>query len=106
MSPATLVRQDEEVFEVHPRLREEGRVVVEEERKADDTRAARPGVLSDQRFAVPAVAEQVITELLLGPEDCVLQLLVAGELSDEREEGGHVGRDAGPDHDRPPAAPL
>ena len=83
VSPATRVREYEEIFEVHPRLRQKGRVVVEEERKADDSRAAAPAVLGHQRFAVASTAEQVQSELLWGSDVRVFQLLVPCELVNE-----------------------
>lgn len=105
MASAPLVGEDEEVFEVHPRPGEEGRVVVEEEREADDALAARSVVLGDQRLAVPARAEEVIGELRRRPHVSVLELLVARERADEGVKGGHVRRGARPDHE-PPRAPA
>ena len=92
---AALVGLDEEVFEVEPRPREEGREVGEEERERDHP----AGALGDQRLGDRPRPEQVRRERLGRDLDQVGQLLELGQAVDQADDGIDVGRRGGADRE-------
>ena len=67
---------------------------MEEEREPDHT----AGVLHDESLRATRFAEQMGVEILLARDDLGRELLVGGELADEGEDDGYVGRSGGADH--------
>ena len=86
-SAAARLRDDEQVLEVDPRLAEEGREGVEEQREAD----RHAVVLGQDDLGVRTRPEQRLAEPVLGRHHFVEQALVVGERADEGENLRDVG---------------
>ena len=80
--------QHEQVFEVEPRLREEGREIGEEQREGDH----RAVDFGDQRLGHRTRAEQVRTELFRRDLQQVGQLLEFGKAADQADDRIDVAR--------------
>src|ERR1700674_3760057 len=95
-TPAAMLRHYEQVFQVNPGLRQEGREVVKEEGK----RHGRAIHFSDQRLRIAVRSEEVGRQPLLRHRDLVLQLFVTRQAADQLGDDGNVRWGARPDGQR------
>src|SRR6202521_4376114 len=94
---AAMLRRHEQVFQVNPRLAQEGQKFVKKEGNPD----GRAIHFSDQRLRVVVrCPEEVGREPLLGHRDLVLQLFIARESADQLSDERNVRRLALPDDQR------
>jgi hypothetical protein len=95
-APARL-RADVQVLQVDPGLRQERRIVVEEERETQ--RLVR--ILRDHHLRRRPCAEQRLAQPVLRRDHLVQQPLVLRQLADEAQDERHVVRRGGADDHRP-----
>jgi len=81
-----MLLDDEEIFQVDPRLRAERRVVGEEQREPDRLFDAVRVELCEQRLGGRAGAEQVLAQRLRAARNFVRQPGVAGQAANQREQ--------------------
>jgi hypothetical protein len=89
--PCRRNRHDEQVFEVEPAPRQEGREVMEVQRKAHCLRVFPAQYALDHR----PFAEQFLVQLRFGTADQVSELLVLRERADQLENPRHIARPRG-----------
>ncbi len=86
MTLSAKFRADEQVFEIHARSTEEGRIVGKEQGEAHDL-AGEP---ADDDFGAGPGTEQRFAQALLGGDDFVRETLELREFADERKDGRYV----------------
>ena len=85
-TPVTVLRKDEQVFEVEAGPSEESRIVVEEKGEP----GFDPVKGGEQDFGIGAFPEEGTTKVFLGGDDLMGKLFVLGEGADEAEDKGDV----------------
>jgi hypothetical protein len=88
-------RPDKQILEVDARLARECRIIVKEQREADDL----TGLLREQDFGIGARAEQMFPKLILVQLDPMRKFFVVGQSPDELSNGLCIFRSCGSNHE-------
>ncbi len=95
MPTTTILRTDEEIFEIDARPSEKGRIVVEEQSKANDLSI----FLGKENLGKGMCSEKVLLEALFVEHDAVGQLFVCREGTDHLNDQVDIGNGRGSDHE-------